>query len=104
MTQQTFGRIIADGDDAFIAMVAESLEEAKRGVPLPDLYENLPPRTFTVSQHAPTEMIQRGAIIPGRPGVAAYGRVFDRNDLWLNARIVRKQPHLARHIVRHEIA
>lgn len=107
---QTFGKIVADGDAAFIALVRQALDEAKNGIPLPDLYENLPPRTFTVSQHTPAEMVDNGAIIPGsrtplRPdGVAAYGKVFDRNDLWLNARIARTQPHLARHVIRHEIA
>lgn len=109
MTQR-FGQIVADGDDAFIALVRQALVEARNGVPLPDVYENLPPRQFTVSQHTPAEMVAKGAIIPGsktalRPdGVAAYGKVFDRNDLWLNARIARNQPHLARHVVRHEIA
>jgi hypothetical protein len=104
MSEQRFGKIVANGDDAFIELVRQALEEASRGVPLPDLYENLPPRVFTVSQHSPGEMIQNGAIIPGRPGVAAYGKVFDRNNLWLNLRIARRQPHLARHVIRHEVA
>ena len=104
MGQQRFGQIVASGDDVFIELVREALDEAARGVPLPDVYEKLPPRVFTVSQHSPGEMVENGAIIPGRPGVAAYGKVFDRNDLWLNARIAHKQPHLARHVIRHEVA
>jgi hypothetical protein len=107
---ETWGQITADGDSAFIAMVRQALDEAKNGVPLPDLYENLPPRAFTVSQHTPANMLAAGAIIPGSKseahkfGIAAYGFVFDKNDLWLNSLIVAKRPHLARHITRHEIA
>lgn len=107
---ETFGKITADGDTAFISLVRAALEEARHGVPLPDLYENLPAHKFTVSQHTPAEMVAKGAIIPGSKsaqnpnGIAAYGMVFDRNDLWLNAKIARNRPVLARHVIRHEIA
>lgn len=110
MPSQTWGRITATGDADFIALVRAALDEAAHGYPLPDKYENLPPHAFTISQHTPADMIANGAIIPGsksekRPqGIAAYGKVFDFNDLWLNSRIVATRPRLAKHVVRHEIA
>lgn len=108
--QQTWGKVTADGDAAFIALIGQALVEAKNGVPLPAPYEELLAHNFKISAHTPAEMIASGAIIPGTKdaqhpkGIAAYGYVFDFDDLWLNLRIVTHRPNLARHISRHECA
>jgi hypothetical protein len=99
MSTGTWGRITAKGTTEQVALVRQALDEAtKSPVPL----ETAVPRPYTIEFHSVEEFRARGYVFAD--GVVNEGRVVDRDTLWINARVARRQPRKARHIVRHEIA
>lgn len=97
MTEQRFGKIIARGSDAFVALVGLALDECVNQ----DI-RNLPARDFTIEEHTPAEFRAAGYIIKAT-GDTAEGHVVGGHKLWINSRTVAGRPKRARHIVRHEI-
>lgn len=96
MTEQKFGRIIARGSDAFVALVKQALDDCSV-----QRIEDLPRRDFFIEEHSPAEFRAAGYIIKAT-GDTAEGHVVP-GGLWLNSRTVKNYPRRARHIVRHEI-
>lgn len=103
MAEQTWGKVTAVGDDEFLTLVRKALDEAAQGEPLPDLFENLPPDPYRMEEHTPAEFKAKGYVIPGT-NIAAYGYAINPHLLWINRRLVRRQPKKARHVCRHEVS